>query len=174
MIIGYLRPSLYLCLMAILWSGVSASMCGTTNFTGLVLVRFFLGVVEAPLLPGAFQMMLIIRRLLISVRRGLLDGLLVYPQRDGHESCYPIHWTDVGFLHGRTNRCCCFWDSRSSKCFPAIPKHQDTNRPCRNMVYLDGSGYSLSSQSVALASPWSPFSSYPIIHIRKLAVQCGQ
>jgi hypothetical protein len=52
MIIGYLRPSLYLCLMAIVWSGVSASMCGTTNFTGLVLVRFFLGVVEAPLLPG--------------------------------------------------------------------------------------------------------------------------
>jgi sugar phosphate permease len=57
MIIGYLRPSLYLCLMAIVWSGVSASMCGTTNFTGLVLVRFFLGVVEAPLLPGAVYLM---------------------------------------------------------------------------------------------------------------------
>jgi MFS family permease len=57
MIIGYLRPSLYLCLMAIVWSGVSASMCGTTSFTGLVLVRFFLGVVEAPLLPGAVYLM---------------------------------------------------------------------------------------------------------------------
>ncbi|KAL1586856.1 hypothetical protein WHR41_04049 [Cladosporium halotolerans] len=57
MIIGYLRPSLYLCLMAIVWSGVSVSMCGTTNFTGLVLVRFFLGVVEAPLLPGAVYLM---------------------------------------------------------------------------------------------------------------------
>lgn len=43
--------------MAIVWSGVSVSMCGTTNFTGLVLVRFFLGVVEAPLLPGAVYLM---------------------------------------------------------------------------------------------------------------------
>lgn len=57
MIIGYLRPSLYLCLMAIVWSGVSVAMCGTTDFTGLVLVRFFLGVVEAPLLPGAVYLM---------------------------------------------------------------------------------------------------------------------
>ena len=153
MIIGYLRPSLYLCLMAIVWSGVSASMCGTTNFTGLVLVRFFLGVVEAPLLPGAIYLMLTMRRLLTFARCGLFDGMLVYSQRDGHASRYPVHWPDVGFLHSRTNRCCCFWDSRSSKCFPAIQKHQFTNRPCRNMVYLDGSGYSLSSQSVALASP---------------------
>lgn len=57
MIIGYLRPSVYLCCMAIVWSGVSASMCGANSFTGLVLVRFFLGVVEAPLLPGAVYLM---------------------------------------------------------------------------------------------------------------------
>lgn len=57
MIIGYVRPSIYLCSMAIIWSGVSVSMCGTRDFTGLVLVRFFLGVVEAPLLPGAVYLM---------------------------------------------------------------------------------------------------------------------
>jgi MFS family permease len=57
MITGYLRPSLYLCLMAVVWSGVSVAMCGTKDFTGLVLVRFFLGVVEAPLLPGAVYLM---------------------------------------------------------------------------------------------------------------------
>jgi hypothetical protein len=153
MIIGYLRPSLYLCLMAIVWSGVSASMCGTTNFTGLVLVRFFLGVVEAPLLPGAIYLVLTMRRLLTFARRRLFDGMLVYPQRDGYASRYLVHWPDVGFLHGWPDRCGSLWDSRPSKCFPAIHKHQYTNRPCRNMVYLDGSGYSLSSQSVALASP---------------------
>jgi hypothetical protein len=57
MIIGYLRPSLYLCLMATMWSGVLVAMCGTTDFKGLVLVRFFLGGVEAPLLPGAVYLM---------------------------------------------------------------------------------------------------------------------
>lgn len=52
MIIGYLRPSLYLCLMAMVWSGVSAATCGVRDYQGLVVVRFFLGVVEAPLFPG--------------------------------------------------------------------------------------------------------------------------
>lgn len=52
MIIGKLRPSLYLCLMAIVWSGVSAATCGVSDHRGLFAVRFFLGVVEAPLFPG--------------------------------------------------------------------------------------------------------------------------
>lgn len=55
MIIGYVRPSLYLCCMAMVWSGVSAATCGVTNYQGLVAVRFFLGVVEAPLFPGVSQ-----------------------------------------------------------------------------------------------------------------------
>jgi MFS family permease len=72
MIIGKLRPSLYLCLMAIVWSGVSAATCGVSNHQGLFAVRyvslpstssielissFFLGVVEAPLFPGAIYVM---------------------------------------------------------------------------------------------------------------------
>jgi len=57
MIIGKLRPSLYLCLMAIIWSGVSAATCGVSNHQGLFAVRFFLGVVEAPLFPGAIYVM---------------------------------------------------------------------------------------------------------------------
>jgi MFS family permease len=57
MIIGKLRPSLYLCLMAIVWSGVSAATCGVTNHQGLFAVRFCLGVVEAPLFPGAIYVM---------------------------------------------------------------------------------------------------------------------
>lgn len=57
MIIGKLRPSLYLCLMAIVWSGVSAATSGVTNYQGLWAARFMLGVVEAPLFPGAIYVM---------------------------------------------------------------------------------------------------------------------
>jgi tRNA(Arg) A34 adenosine deaminase TadA len=52
MIIGKLRPSIYLCCMAMVWSGVSAATCGVTNSQGLIAIRFFLGIVEAPLFPG--------------------------------------------------------------------------------------------------------------------------
>lgn len=52
MIIGKLRPSVYLTLMACVWSGVSAATCGVKGYEGLVAVRFVLGLVEAPLFPG--------------------------------------------------------------------------------------------------------------------------
>jgi len=52
MIIGLVRPSIYLPACAILWSGVSAATAGVTSYQGLLAVRFFLGVVEAPLFPG--------------------------------------------------------------------------------------------------------------------------
>lgn len=42
MIIGKIRPSLYLCLMAIIWSGVSAATAGVSNYQGLYAVRFCL------------------------------------------------------------------------------------------------------------------------------------
>ncbi|EJT76832.1 hypothetical protein GGTG_06746 [Gaeumannomyces tritici R3-111a-1] len=57
MIIGKVRPSVYLCAMAMVWSGVSAATCGVRNYQGLIAVRFFLGVVEAPLFPGAIYVM---------------------------------------------------------------------------------------------------------------------
>lgn len=57
MLITYVRPSLYLCGMAIVWSGVSAATCGVTNYKGLWAIRFSLGVVEAPLFPGAVYLM---------------------------------------------------------------------------------------------------------------------
>jgi hypothetical protein len=52
MIIGYIRPGLYLLFMAILWSGVSAAVAGVKTYEGLLIVRFFFGLVEAPLFPG--------------------------------------------------------------------------------------------------------------------------
>ncbi|KAI7552030.1 MFS general substrate transporter [Hortaea werneckii] len=57
MIIGKVRPSIYLCCMAMVWSGVSAATCGAKDYKGLVLVRFFLGLVEAPLFPGAIYLL---------------------------------------------------------------------------------------------------------------------
>ncbi|KAI1452504.1 MFS general substrate transporter [Annulohypoxylon moriforme] len=47
------RPSLYLSCAMLLWGLISTLTGNTNNFTGMVLVRFFLGFVEAAFLPGA-------------------------------------------------------------------------------------------------------------------------
>ena len=52
-----MRPGIYLPCCAFLWSGVSAATAGTTNFGSLIAVRFILGIVEAPLFPGAVYLM---------------------------------------------------------------------------------------------------------------------
>ena len=57
MLITKIRPSIYLCSMAMIWSGVSAATCGVTDYRGLIGVRFALGLVEAPLLPGAVYLL---------------------------------------------------------------------------------------------------------------------
>jgi len=52
MLLTRLRPSLYLPFCAALWSVVSGSTAGAKDFGGLVTIRFFLGLVEAPFFPG--------------------------------------------------------------------------------------------------------------------------
>ncbi|KAI1134743.1 major facilitator superfamily domain-containing protein [Hypoxylon sp. FL0543] len=47
------RPSLYISCAMLLWGLISTLTGNTYNFTGMVLVRFFLGFVEAAFLPGA-------------------------------------------------------------------------------------------------------------------------
>ena len=47
------RPSLYMAICAIVWGCVASLTALVKNYTGLVLVRFFLGFVEAPFYPGA-------------------------------------------------------------------------------------------------------------------------
>jgi MFS family permease len=47
------RPSIYLPACMIAWGGLSGMTAFISNFKGLVLVRFFLGMVEAPFFPGA-------------------------------------------------------------------------------------------------------------------------
>lgn len=53
----WIRPSIYMasCMMA--WAIVSACTALAKDYTGLVLVRFFLGVAEAPFYPGAIYML---------------------------------------------------------------------------------------------------------------------
>ncbi|KAI1101699.1 MFS general substrate transporter [Jackrogersella minutella] len=47
------RPSLYIACAMLLWGLISTLTGNTQNFTGMVLVRFFLGFIEAAFLPGA-------------------------------------------------------------------------------------------------------------------------
>lgn len=51
------RPSLYLSASCCLWGAVSTCNAATNKFTDLVVVRFFLGFVEAPFFPGAVFLM---------------------------------------------------------------------------------------------------------------------
>ncbi|KAK6849064.1 fad-binding domain-containing protein [Apiospora arundinis] len=54
MIIGKVRPSLYICLVTSLWGVLSMSQGFTQNFSQLAAVRFVLGLVEAPFIPAVF------------------------------------------------------------------------------------------------------------------------
>jgi MFS family permease len=47
------RPSLYIGVAMVLWGMISTLSGITTNYLGMVLVRFFIGFVEAAFLPGA-------------------------------------------------------------------------------------------------------------------------
>lgn len=52
MLIVHIRPSLYLSAAMTLWGVVSTCNAAAKNFTSLVVIRFFLGFVEAPFFPG--------------------------------------------------------------------------------------------------------------------------
>jgi MFS family permease len=51
------RPSLYLSASCCLWGVVSTCNAAADSFTHLVVIRFFLGFVEAPFFPGAVFLM---------------------------------------------------------------------------------------------------------------------
>lgn len=53
MVITRVKPSIFLCCVMMTWAIISIATGLTKNFTGLLLTRFFLGVVEAPYYPGA-------------------------------------------------------------------------------------------------------------------------
>jgi MFS family permease len=51
------RPSIYMSTCMIAWALVSACTALARNYTDLVVIRFFLGVAEAPFYPGAIYML---------------------------------------------------------------------------------------------------------------------
>lgn len=57
MIITRVRPSWYMGICMMGWAVVSGCTALATNYTGIILTRFFLGVVEAPYYPGALYLL---------------------------------------------------------------------------------------------------------------------
>ena len=57
MILTRVRPSLYLPLWVCTWSCISAATAGAQNNSHLVVIRFFLGIAEAPFFPGVFYLL---------------------------------------------------------------------------------------------------------------------
>jgi hypothetical protein len=52
MLLTRVRPSIYLPVTCIVWSSVAIATAGVKNAQHLLVVRFFLGILEAPLFPG--------------------------------------------------------------------------------------------------------------------------
>lgn len=70
---GKVRASIYMSVCMGCWAVVSACTALTKNYTGLVLVRFFLGIAEAPFYPGAlFLLSLFYTRKEIALRISIL------------------------------------------------------------------------------------------------------
>ncbi|WAO94601.1 MFS domain-containing protein [Fusarium falciforme] len=57
MLITRIRPSLFMASFMALWAVISTLTAIAKDFKGLLLTRFFLGVVEAPFYPGALYML---------------------------------------------------------------------------------------------------------------------
>lgn len=57
MLITRVKPSLYMSGCMALWAIICSLTALSHNFTGLLLTRFFLGVVEAPYYPGALYIL---------------------------------------------------------------------------------------------------------------------
>lgn len=57
MILTRVRPSLYIPIWVCTWSVLSAATAAVHNFSGLIALRFFLGICEAPFFPGVFYLL---------------------------------------------------------------------------------------------------------------------
>lgn len=57
MILTRVRPSLYIPLWVCVWSCISAATAAAHSYTHLIVIRFFLGIAEAPFFPGVFYLL---------------------------------------------------------------------------------------------------------------------
>ncbi|KAJ9650163.1 hypothetical protein H2198_010525 [Neophaeococcomyces mojaviensis] len=79
MLLTRVRPSIYLASWTALWSIISASTAAASNYTHLIVIRFFLGIAEAPFFPGAmFLLSCYYTRRELAVRTAILySGLIL-------------------------------------------------------------------------------------------------
>lgn len=57
MILTRVRPSLYMPFWVCVWSCISAATAAAQNNTHLIVIRFLLGIAEAPFFPGVFYLL---------------------------------------------------------------------------------------------------------------------
>lgn len=57
MVLTRVCPYIYIPLCVCVWSCISAATAGIHSYSGLVAVRFFLGIAEAPFFLGAFYLL---------------------------------------------------------------------------------------------------------------------
>lgn len=87
MIITRVRPSIYLGTCVCIWGVVSTCNAATHKFADLVVVRFFLGFVEAPFFPGAVFLVSLTTKscadvgMILTFCFCVLDVVLVYSSR---------------------------------------------------------------------------------------------
>ncbi|KAG6364180.1 hypothetical protein INS49_005778 [Diaporthe citri] len=89
----HVRPSLYMAVCMMAWAGVSACAALDRNYTDLVVVRFFLGVTEAPFYPGAIYMLSIFyTRKEIAMSFSGLIAAAVFNTIDGNQVLNGWQW----------------------------------------------------------------------------------
>ena len=129
MIIGKVRLSLRLCGVTMIWPRDSTATCGVGSPEGLIVVRFFLGDVEAPL----FQV------LSISCPSSKT-------KRIGSTLCHSVHWPNACVLHCRSHCCGCLLHAHTQgyirSCWLAVAAHHTgfrrrLSRAC-SLLYTPG------------------------------------
>lgn len=155
LILTRLRPSLYLSASCCMWGVVSTCNAAADTFTHLVVIRFFLGFVEAPFFPGAVFLMSswytraeLIRRVawlyagnaLANMFGGLL-GAAILGNLDGDHGIAGWRWLFIieGVIAIAFSLCSAFilpnyphttkWLSEEERAFAAWRLSRDINEP---------------------------------------------
>ena len=101
-----IRPSIYMGLCMAAWAVVSALTALVHNYAGLVSVRFFLGITEAPFCESLPVHNNIVAEL-TNTRSWcpISSRYLLYQERGSHANCDPVQWKHLRNLIRWIDRC---------------------------------------------------------------------
>lgn len=101
-----IRPSIYMGACMAAWAVVSALTALVHNYAGLVSVRFFLGITEAPFCESLPVHNNIVAEL-IDTRSWcpISSRYLLYQERGSHANCDPVQWKHLRNLIRWIDRC---------------------------------------------------------------------